>query len=179
MARSSALAYERDYGYDWDWESSAARELPRELPERRPRFRVMPGGRAHERVEPVLGVWHSIAFRVACIVAAFLACTALVCVWFSAATVTTLSESRNLTSQIEAAYQAGDELEVQRSILASPSRVQSIASERLGMVPASSVSYMDLDAVALGGADVGAVDATSCSLAYAVDDVQAASALAG
>lgn len=154
--------------------ANAAEAYPRTRPQRResqPDLKVVRGGN-RSRQEPTLGFVHTLAFRFFCTVVVFMACMAVVRVGFSAATVSTLMTSQDTTSKIQAAYAAGSDLEVQRSVLASPSRIQAQA-EALGMQPATSVSYLDVS----GTTDVqkvGAISDTTCSLAAAVSQITAA-----
>jgi cell division protein FtsL len=80
--------------------------------------------------------------------------------------------SQQITSQIESAYSTSADLEVKRSVLASPSRIQSIASEQLGMGPAASISYLDVSN-ARATANVGAISDTECALSAAVTQIAA------
>jgi cell division protein FtsL len=66
-------------------------------------------------------------------------------VWLSVQAAQASIDSGKLRSAIKAASYEGDMLEIQKSALASPSRIQHIAVGQLGMAPATSVSYMRID----------------------------------
>ena len=65
-------------------------------------------------------------------------------VWFTAATVSTLMDSENLTSQIDTARATGANLEVQQTVLANPTRIKAYATDNLGMVTTTAIEYMDM-----------------------------------
>lgn len=70
-------------------------------------------------------------------------------VWLSVQAAQASMDSGKLRSAIKAARYEGDMLEIQKSALASPSRVQNIARGQLGMAPATSVTYMKIDSGAV------------------------------
>jgi cell division protein FtsL len=66
-------------------------------------------------------------------------------VWLSVQAAEASIDCGKLRSAIKAARYEGDMLEIQKSALATPSRVQGIAVGQLGMAPATSVSYLQID----------------------------------
>lgn len=139
-------------------------------PASRSSFTVIRGGRASD--EPALESWKVAAFRLAIVVVVLVACACIARVALVSSTMAALDEAQTVTAQVQAGYAEGSSLEVQRSTLASPTRIQSVASEQLGMAPAESISYLDL--IADDAQEVGAVSDTRCSLAAAVSQVAAA-----
>jgi cell division protein FtsL len=65
-------------------------------------------------------------------------------VWLSVQATQASMDSAKLTRDIKLQQYEGDVLEVQESALATPSRVQAIASATMDMAPAKSVSYLDV-----------------------------------
>ncbi|NTW27741.1 MAG: cell division protein FtsL [Coriobacteriia bacterium] len=65
-------------------------------------------------------------------------------VWLSASAAKASIEVTSLQSQIKAAQNEGDILEVRKSSLATPSRIQAVASTAMGMASAASSTYLDL-----------------------------------
>jgi cell division protein FtsL len=65
-------------------------------------------------------------------------------VWMSVEAAQASIDCGKLQTAIKSARYEGDMLEIQQSVLQSPSRVQAIASGQLGMAPATSVSYMNI-----------------------------------
>lgn len=63
-------------------------------------------------------------------------------VWLSVRAAQASIDCGQLRTAIKAARYEGDMLQIQKSVLSSPSRVQAIAQGQLGMAPATSVSYM-------------------------------------
>jgi cell division protein FtsL len=65
-------------------------------------------------------------------------------VWLSVQAAQASIDCGKLRTAIKAARYEGDMLQIQRSALASPTRVQAVAQGQLGMAPATSVSYMHI-----------------------------------
>ena len=82
-------------------------------------------------------------FKMVIAMVVFVSLVAGLRVWVTTATVQELIESQSITQSITEARAAGMELEVKHSVLANPNRIQEIASEQLGMSPASQVAYLD------------------------------------
>lgn len=111
--------------------STAPQRTPRRgaQPTPRPDVRVIPGsGVGHKTLSPALV--HG--FKIAVAIAVVLIAICSVRVWLSASTVQTLKNIETLETNIEKAYAAGSELEIEHSTLASPVRIQNEAS-KLGM----------------------------------------------
>lgn len=72
------------------------------------------------------------------------AVVACVRVWFTAATVNTLLESQATSTQVEQIRSSSESLQVQKSVLASPSHVKERAAQ-MGLVEASSIESVTLD----------------------------------
>jgi cell division protein FtsL len=66
-------------------------------------------------------------------------------VWLSVQAAQASLDCGKLRVAIKAARYEGDMLEIQRSALSSPSRIQAAAVGQLGMGPATSVSYLNID----------------------------------
>jgi cell division protein FtsL len=66
-------------------------------------------------------------------------------VWLSVQAAEASIDCGKLRSAIKAARYEGDMLEIQKSALATPSRIQGIAIGQLRMAPATSVSYLQID----------------------------------
>lgn len=66
-------------------------------------------------------------------------------VTFSALTVSTMMQNNKLQTQINEARAKADDLQVQRSVFANPSRIERIAVDSLGMVPVTQVTELALD----------------------------------
>ena len=129
----------RKYSY---YETAAPQRAPRTNP--RPDIRVIPGRRADNPALQSLSPQAVKAFK---FVVAFVVFFALVCglrVAMSVATVEALQVNQELESQLETIQAEGNELEIQRSILAAPDRIKSEAA-KLGMVPAGEVTYLTVD----------------------------------
>jgi cell division protein FtsL len=65
-------------------------------------------------------------------------------VWLSVEAAQASIDAGKLQTAIRAARYEGDVLEVQQSALATPSRIQALATGTMGMAPATSVSYLNL-----------------------------------
>lgn len=65
-------------------------------------------------------------------------------IWLSVQAAQASIDCGKLRTAIKVARYQGDSLQIQRSVLASPSRIQSIAQDQLGMAPATTVSYMKI-----------------------------------
>lgn len=85
------------------------------------------------------------AFRTFAILAALVSVLAVGRVWLSVEAANTSLEAEQLRAQIKTARYQGDMLEVSQSALGSPSRIRSIATQTMDMVPASHVTYLTLD----------------------------------
>lgn len=66
-------------------------------------------------------------------------------VWLSVQAAQASIDCGKLQTAIKAARYEGDMLEIQKSALSTPSRVQAIAVRQLGMAPAASMSYLRID----------------------------------
>lgn len=83
-------------------------------------------------------------FKLAIVFLIGLGAIAFIRVWLTASTTSTLIQNQKVTAQISTARSTGDTLEVKQAALANPSRIASVATTQLGMVPGSSVSYMQI-----------------------------------
>lgn len=100
-------------------------------------------------------------------------------VWLSVQAAEASIDSGKLRSAIKAARYEGDMLEIQKSALATPSRIQNIARGQLGMAPATSVSYMRIDSRAVKPTHApvqSAADASTPGVLDAVVEIAAAQA---
>ncbi len=133
----------RSYGYATNGSAAVARQTPAQrasqyAPQRAPQqtkrksYRVIPGQgtdakRAHGLSLGVVRSFKSIIVFAVCLLA--------VCgvrVWMSVSTVQALQASSNIQTQIEDARAAGNELEIEHSVLANPTRIQKQAKS-MGM----------------------------------------------
>jgi cell division protein FtsL len=129
----------------------ALKEQPRQAA-RRPHLRVVRPGTKKAK-KPAGGAQRGIAahraahqafvfFAVVVVVAAVFGVGR---VWLSVQAAEASIDCGKLRSAIKTARYEGDMLEIQKSALATPSRVQAIAVGQLGMAPATSVSYLRID----------------------------------
>jgi cell division protein FtsL len=156
------------WAYPEEWSYGHPVERPS-----RPAFEVVRGKGHRIPGEPVLSPAHHTAFQMVMVAIVFLAIVCIGRVWLSAATASTTVNSQEITSQISAAYSTGADLEVQHAVLSNPTRIQKIATDTLGMVPATSVSYVDLSSSSAATV-VGATSSSTISLAVAVSQIQTA-----
>jgi cell division protein FtsL len=84
------------------------------------------------------------AFVFFAVVVALVSVLGLGRVWLSVQAAQASIDSGKLRRDIKLEQYQGDMLEVQQSALATPSRIQAIAGGTMGMMPAASVSYLDL-----------------------------------
>ena len=124
--------------------------LRHEAPEpaqRRPHLRVVrPQTRARVATRPRARTNASVfqAFAFFAVVVVVVSAFGLGRVWMSVQATQASLDSAKIQRAIKLEQYQGDVLEVQQSALASPSRVQAIASGSMGMAPAKSVAYLDL-----------------------------------
>jgi len=86
-------------------------------------------------------------------------------VWLSVAAAQASIDAGQLRREIKAERYTGDLLEVQQSALATPSRIQAVAGTTMGMVPATTTTYLQLKAapVAVAQAETAAPTAQQSS----------------
>lgn len=130
---STARAYEQD-----SWAA-----IPRVSQPRHP-FEVLPGAGRRAKSEPGVNPLTLFAFKVGIAVLVLLGIVGIAAVWLQASTVSLLSSTSEVKSQITEARSDGSALEVQYSVLDNPTRIKSIASEQLGMAAAENVGTIDL-----------------------------------
>lgn len=128
----SARAYQEQYQSQWQ-----------EAPARSPRFTVLPGKGQDAAHQQGLSPQVLFLFKMVLTMVVFLSAIAGLRVWITTVTVQELIQSQAITQSITEARATGMELEVKHSVLANPNRIQEIASEQLGMSPASQVAYLD------------------------------------
>ena len=131
-----ARAYQEDYQSRWQ-----------EAPVRSPRFTVLPGKGQDIARQQGLSPQALFLFKMVLAAAVFITVIAGLRVWVTTITIQELIQSQEIAQSITEARAAGMELEVKHSVLANPNRVQEIASEQLGMSPASQVAYLDAPVV--------------------------------
>lgn len=154
-----AQAARKSYGYDYAPASNRGGAAYAAAPQRkrqespRKRYRVIPGGNNDPRARALpTGIVHG--FKAIIAVIAVLAVVCGVRVWFSVSTVQALASTNAIQEQIEEARAAGNDLEIQHSVLANPTRIQKQA-KNLGMaapkksismtvdIPATNVTFKD------------------------------------
>ncbi len=128
----AARAYRGQYQTQWQ-----------EAPDRSPRFTVVPGKARDAASQQALSPQALFLFKMVIAMVVFVSLVAGLRVWITTATIQQLIDSQNITQSITEARAAGMELEVRYSVLANPNRIQEVASEQLGMSPASQVAYLD------------------------------------
>jgi cell division protein FtsL len=117
----------------------------------RPHLRVVPAGtRAPKQPakSPARSRSHTSAYQsfvFFAVIVVVLAVLGAGRVWLSVQAAEASIDCGKLQTAIKAARYEGDMLEIQKSALASPSRIQAMAVGQLGMAPATSVSYMRID----------------------------------
>lgn len=124
----------------------ALKHEPRPVP-RRPHLRVVrPGAKAPARKSAASRhKAHAAAYQAFVFFATIVVVVAVLGVgrvWLSVRAAQASIDCGKLRTAIKAARYEGDMLQIQRSVMSSPSRVQAIAQGQLGMAPATSVSYM-------------------------------------
>lgn len=119
-----------------------AQQQPLESP--RPDLRVLPGKGRDYASNLGVSPFVMTCFKIAVVAILVLAAIGVARVWFTAATVSTLMDSENLTSQIDTARATGANLEVQQTVLANPTRIKAYATDNLGMVTTTAIEYMDM-----------------------------------
>lgn len=129
----------------------ALREQPRQTA-RRPHLRVVrqsnksakrPASGAQRRVASHRAAHQAFVFFAAVVMVA--AVFGAGRVWLSVQAAEASIDCGKLRSAIKTARYEGDMLEIQKSALATPSRIQGIAIGQLRMAPATSVSYLQID----------------------------------
>ncbi|NLG10232.1 MAG: hypothetical protein GX562_01670 [Coriobacteriaceae bacterium] len=128
----AARAYQDQYQTRWQ-----------QAPVRSPHFTVVSGKARDTANQQALSPQAMLLFKMVIAMVVFVSLVAGLRVWVTTATVQELIESQSITQSITEARAAGMELEVKHSVLANPNRIQEIASEQLGMSPASQVAYLD------------------------------------
>lgn len=131
---------------------AAVRQEPR-VALHRPHLRVVPAGastpkgavRPAARPKANASAYQSFVFFA--VVVVVLAGLGAGRVWLSVQAAQASIDCGKLQTAIKAARYEGDMLEIQKSALSTPSRVQAIAVRQLGMAPAVSMSYLRIDSV--------------------------------
>jgi cell division protein FtsL len=128
----------------------ALRQEPR-VTLHRPHLRVVspgskaPKGAARPAVRPRTNSSAYQSFVFFAVVVVVLAGLGVGRVWLSVQAAQASIDCGKLQSAIKTARYEGDMLEIQKSALSTPSRVQAIAVRQLGMAPAVSMSYLRID----------------------------------
>lgn len=123
-------------------------------------------------------------FAVACLFMTVLAVFGIGRVMLTAKAAEASIDAGRLRADIKAERFTGDSLEADRSALATPSRIESIAGESLKMAQASQVSYLALPSVARAAIPGDSVDEVlkppvGDDAVVPVNDVSAAAAMKG
>lgn len=141
MAQAARKSYRYDYAPASNHTSVAYAAAPARNPQQSPRkrYKVIPGGNNDPRARVLpKSVVHG--FKAIIAVIAVLAVVCGVRVWLSVSTVQALASTNTIQEQIEEARAAGNDLEIQHSVLANPTRIQKQA-KNLGMAaPKKSIS---------------------------------------
>lgn len=114
--------------------------------QQRPRFTVLPGTRerAGERSEHELAPLAVTALKCAAAFAAVLVVAALARILVIAVAYGYASSNNDMINRLETLSSQESELEVQQSVYGSSDRIVSLATGVYGMVPAESVTVVDL-----------------------------------
>src|SRR5450759_3460303 len=131
----------------------ALKAEPRPVP-RRPHLRVVEPKTSHTRARRTSQAAAYQAFVFFAVVVGVVAVLGAGRVWLSVQAAQASIDCGKLQTAIKAARYQGDTLEIQESALATPSRIQALAVGTMGMAPATSVSYLRLDAAPSGTAVV-------------------------
>ncbi len=118
-----------------------------------PSLEVVPGGGLDARARAGVSPLFVARLRVALAVAAVLITLGVARVALSAATVSLLQESAELSTQISEAQTLNNELRAERSALASNSRISRIATQNYGMVLSTESVTLTLDDDSADAAD--------------------------
>lgn len=150
-----------------------SRERRDERVEQRPSFSVVTGGGLDARARA--GVSPQFLQRIRVVVACALVFLALgACrVALSTATVSTLQANSALRSQIKEAQTLNEDLQVEKSVLSSSSRISRIATQNYGMTLSTNREVVDLSS-ASDSAATASTDATSASASASSADGDAA-----
>ncbi len=140
---------------------------PRRAPEQqtRPNVRVLPG---HNTDAQTLSSTFVAGTKLAFALIIFVALLAGARVWISTQTVQMLQTNETMQAQLDDAYAAGHELEINHSVLASTTRIQSEAS-RLGMSAPEETVRITVDLPAKEQASAAAVGADAATINTAVE----------
>lgn len=171
QGRGSRRGRYDEYGrYTQYMNGNAAVELgqqePLELPEEepRPQFTVLPGSgaerRAREQQERELAPLVVTALKCAAAFAAVLVVVALARILVIALAYGYASSNNDMVSRLDDLRSQESELEVQQSVYGSSERVLSLATSVYGMVPAESVTVVDVSPAEEEGAPGQAGDAS-------------------
>ncbi|SFX44508.1 cell division protein FtsL [Olsenella sp. kh2p3] len=141
-----------------------SRERRDERVEQRPSFSVVTGGGLDARARA--GVSPQFLSRVRTVVICALVFIALgACrVALSTATVSTLQANSALRSQIKEAQTLNEDLQVEKSVLSSSSRISRIATQNYGMSLSTNREVLDLSSAGTS-ADATSTDAVSATTA--------------
>lgn len=129
----------RDYSY---YRNAAPQRKSRS--DQRPSVHVIPGTRQANPALQSLPPTAVKVFKAGVAIFAIVAVVFIARVMFTAATVQALQANSDRAAALEHVQATGNELEIQRSILASPDRIKKKA-KALGMTSAKSVTYLTVD----------------------------------
>lgn len=125
-------------------QGSAAPKRASDAERRRGEVRVVEGGRSRNQALKGLSPAAVRAFVLICVFALVFSLVCGVRVALSAATLDALTVNQELETELDEAIETGSELEIQRSILTSSSRIKKKA-RALGMRAATDVTYITVD----------------------------------
>ncbi|TLM92201.1 MAG: hypothetical protein FDZ75_05910 [Actinobacteria bacterium] len=156
-----------------------ARKLEDRVERVRPQLRLVPAPQAKSRRRSAAASSAARDLYVAfCILVAVFALFAVGRVWLSAAAAEASIASGKLRQEIKAERFEGDMLEIQASRLATPSRIEAIAGDAMGMGAPAKVCYIDI-AAPVGTAsapqsspDTGLKKAVSSAMRLAAGEAQ-------
>lgn len=158
----------RAYDY-YTYGSAAPQRQPRR--QERPDVRVVPGKNRSAERQKGLSANAVFSFKTVIVLACVLACVFAARVWLSVATVQSMQAIEALEADVSVAQAAGNDLEIQHSVLASPERIAREATA-MGMVQPEYVEHI---AVALPPRAMTLPNG-SISLALTIDSVENAAA---
>ena len=137
------MRYQGSEAYKLDW---AERRRERREAQSAPSFEVVSGGGLDARARAGVSPQFVARVRAVVLVAAALIVLGMARVALSSATVSLLSANSELSAQVEETQSINEQLRIQRSALASNSRISRIATQNYGMVLSGDFVAIDLDA---------------------------------
>ena len=135
-------------------------------------FEVVEGGGLDAQARRGVSPTFLARFKLAMAIGLALVAIGLGRVALTAATVSNMTESQSLESDLEAAQSENSNLKIERSVLSASSRIELIATENYGMVRSTSTDTITVD----DSSDNGESSSDSSSSKSSVKDAQSSDA---